>query len=96
MTKKELEEKIYNGETLSESELENAVFNLDEIDVKYDDNRRWNRNVSTIIKIKDKLFCINWSQGLTEYQDNDFYEQPFEVEEKTKTIVKKYYVPKNK
>ena len=96
MTKKELEEKIYNGETLSESELEDAIFNLDVIDVEYGDNREWDRHVSTIIKIKDKLFCINWSQGLTEYQDNHFYEQPFEVEEKTETIVRKYYVPKNK
>lgn len=77
--------------------MEDAIFNLDDIDVidvEYGDNREWDRAVSTIIKIKDKLFCINWSQGLTEYQDNHFYEQPFEVEEKTETIVRKYYVQK--
>lgn len=90
----ELEEKIYNGEYLTEKELRTAVFECDEVTTEYGENRRWSRSVSTIIKIKDKLFCIDWEQGLTECQDNYFEEQPYEVEEVEHTIVVKEYVKK--
>lgn len=91
----ELEEKIYNGEHLTESELENAIYECDVIDTKYGKNERWTRPASSIIKIKDKLFCIDWEEGLTEYQFNSFDNQPYEVEEVERTIVVKNYIKKN-
>lgn len=92
----ELERKIYNGEELTEDELNEAVFNLNEVTTKYGENGRWSRYAETIIKIEDKLFCIEWEQGLTEYQENCFEYQPYEVEEKTEVVERKYYVRKNK
>ena len=90
----ELEEKIYNGEDLSPQELQNAVFGCDEVCTKYGIMGRWNVPVSTVIKIRDKLFCIDWYQGLTEYQENIFDEQPYEVEEIEETITVKKYIQK--
>lgn len=87
-----LEEKIYNGEHLSESELVDAVFGCNEVDTVYGENYRWSRYVSTIIKIKDKLFCIDWEQGLTELQPDSFECQPYEVKEVEETVVVKKYV----
>lgn len=90
----ELEEKIYNGKHLTEAELENAVYECDVISTEYGENRRWNRFVRSIIKIEDKLFCIEWEEGLTEYQIDYFDDQPYEVEEAEETIVVKKYIPK--
>lgn len=88
----ELEKKIYNGEHLSESELADAVFECNEVNTEYGENNRWSRYVSTIIKIKDKLFCIDWEQGLTELQPDSFEWQPYEVKEVEETVVVKKYV----
>lgn len=90
----ELEKKIYNGEHLTERELRAAVFECDEVTTEYGENLRWSRSASTIIKIKDKLFCIEWEEGLTECQDNYFEEQPYEVEEVERTIIVKDYIKK--
>lgn len=90
----ELEEKIYNGKHLTRAELENAIYEGDVIDTEYGENRRWTRFVRSIIKVEDKLFCIEWEEGLTEYQVNYFYAQPYEVEEVEKTIVIKNYIRK--
>lgn len=90
----ELEEKIYNGKHLTKAELENAVYECDVINTKYGENRRWNRFVRSIIKIEDKLFCIEWEEGLTEYQIDYFDGQPYEVEEVERTVVVKDYIKK--
>ena len=90
----ELEKKIYNGEYLTEKELRTAVFKCNEVTTKYGENLRWSRSASTIIKIKDKLFCIEWEEGLTERQNSYFEEQPYEVEEVERTIVVKDYIKK--
>lgn len=90
----ELEEKIYNGVKLTEGELEEAVLEYDPVDEIEGENRRWTQAVTTILQIKDKLFAINWERGLTEYQPNEFCNQPYEVERKTKMIEKTYYVTK--
>lgn len=37
----ELEEKIYNGENLTEKELKNAVFELEEVDTIEGEIGRW-------------------------------------------------------
>lgn len=88
----ELEEKIYNGEKLTEEELSDAVFQeckvVDEIEGK---RGRWEQETQSIISIKNKLFAINWLRGLTENQEHYFYEQPFEVEKKTRIIEEIYY-----
>ena len=72
-------EKIDNKEELTKSELEKLVIR-DEICTTYGDNRRWSRVASTIVKIQDRTFEIEWDEGLTESQPNMFDSQPVEVE----------------
>lgn len=79
--------KIENGEPLTEAELSEVVSEF-AVESDYGDNRRWTRTVTTIVKLCDRYFSIDWEEGLTEYQENEFYNQPFEVRKETyeKTI----------
>jgi ABC-type uncharacterized transport system substrate-binding protein len=87
--------KIDNKEKLDESELSDLVFEY-EVDTDYSDNRRWSRSATTISQIGDRYFRIEWENGLTENQPNEFYKQPTEVElkEYQKTIIVKEWVEK--
>lgn len=81
--------KIDAGEKLSEIELRKIVYECNEISKDYGENRRWTRSVQSIVELCNRYFCIQWEEGLTEYQDNSFYEQPYEVKrhDYTKTII---------
>lgn len=74
--------KIDAGEKLSEKELKELRWDFNEADTIYGENRRWSRSVRSIIEICGRYFALDWEEGLTEYQDNEFYNQPFEVEKK--------------
>ncbi len=50
------------------------------------EHHRWTQDVSTIFKFEDKYYCLDWDRGLTECQENSFYNQPYEVEKEVKTI----------
>lgn len=86
MNEIELLNKIDNGIELSEKELKMLVWEY-EIDASYGENRRWSRSVTTIVQLGDRYFAIEWEEGLTEMQENEFYEQPYEVEKTEKTVV---------
>lgn len=82
----QLVSKILNKEELSKEEL--SILAEYSIDSTYGENRRWCRSVTSICKLKDsegrdRFFELNWDEGLTEYQENEFYEQPFEVTKNT-------------
>lgn len=81
-------EKIDSGVKLTERELRELCFEFNEVDRIEGDNRRWSRSVKSIIKLGEKYFAVEWEEGLTECQENEFYYQPYEVEEYTfeKTI----------
>ena len=81
--------KIDNDEELTETELKRVVYEGDEISIVNGDNRRWSRTNTSIIKIRNRFFSIDWEEGLTEGQDNQFFCQPIEVvkEEYEKTII---------
>jgi hypothetical protein len=88
-------QKIDSGEKLSENELRSLVFENGE-ESEWGENRRWTRRVATIVKLCGRYFAINWEEGLTEYQENAFYEQPYEVEKRTyeKTITVTEWIKK--
>lgn len=94
----EMIKKIDNGELLTSDELKELVFDGKEIDKEYGENRRWSRSVVSIIEICERYFSILWDEGLTEIQENEFYEQPVEVEKKEydKTIHVVEWIAKNK
>lgn len=81
-----LEEKVYNGENLSENELADFVYDGPQVFEIKGEDRRWERTNTTIFKIKDKYFAIDWEQGLTEEQEDSFNEQPYEVYKHTKQV----------
>ena len=66
------------------------------IEQTYGDNLRWSREVKTICQLGDRYFCLNWNQGLTEMQEDEYDYQPYEVERHTyeKTIVVTEWVTK--
>jgi len=85
--------KIENNEKLSGYELSRLVYNY-EIEVEYGDNSRWSRSAISIIQLLDRMFSVEWEQGLTESQEDEFYNQPYEVKahEYEKTIIVKEWV----
>jgi hypothetical protein len=56
---------------------------------------RWTRSMSTVFEVKGRFFIIDWERGLTERQENEFYEQPYEVVKECheKTIVVTNWIP---
>lgn len=92
-------EKLYQGEILSEKELECLVFGYsfhgcDELGDNYileeeikGKNNRWTKDMETIFRVGDDYWCLPWQRGLTEYQGNGFYDQPYRVIPETEQIV---------
>ena len=62
---------------------------LVEVDRIYGENRRWTRSVRSIFEVEGRFIALDWEEGLTEQQDDVFYDQPIEVEkhEYEKTII---------
>lgn len=54
--------------------------------------------MTTIVQVADRYFKINWERGLTEYQENSYYNQPKEVvpHEYEKTITVRDWIEVNK
>lgn len=50
-----------------------------EIAIETGEDRRWSRSNISLLKLGDRHFVLEWEQGLTERQDNEFYSQPVEV-----------------
>lgn len=82
-------DKIDNKENLTESELKRLIYDY-RVDTDYGDDFRWQKQVFTVVQLYNRTFMIEWMQGLTEYQDNSYDYQPYEVEkisyEKTITV----------
>lgn len=82
-----LVKKIDAGEPLTESELSDMRdFSIER---DYGENRRWQRSVYDICMMCGRYFALTWEEGLTESQENEFFEQPYEVYKKTTIIVEK-------
>jgi len=86
--------KIENNEKLTEKELSTLVYEFGS-ETQNGENRRWSRTNTTIVELQNKYFSIDWEEGLTESQDNAFYNQPIEVIKKTyeKTITVTEWFP---
>lgn len=78
MEEKDYLEKILNGEELSEREFKDLVFDY-EIDCQEGDCGRWTQSAKTIVNLCGRYFAIDWERGLTEMQEHEFYNQPYEV-----------------
>jgi len=86
--------KLDNKENLTDREFSKLVYNYS-INEENQDWGRWTMGMYTVAKLKDRYFSINWEQGLTESQDDCFYEQPVEVLPHTyeKTVTVTEWIP---
>ena len=78
----------------NEDELQYMAFDCIQKDEIEGDEHRWTRDVTTIFECDGRFFSIDWNRGLTEYQENEFYNQPQEVklQEYKKTITVREWV----
>lgn len=75
---KEILAKIKRKEPLSQNELEDVIFKYNVYTDEGGDSR-WYRYMSTISKLDDTYVVTNWKHGLTEYQENEYDEEPIIV-----------------
>ena len=89
-------EKLYAGKNLNEYELKCLAYGDGDLgyewvdEVGYDSGR-WSQFMETIFRVGDDLWAIPWQRGLTECQENEFYDQPYRVIKKTRVITETYY-----
>ena len=91
-------EKMYAGEKLSRDELKALVYEDAEDDYEIitqseGSEGRWTRAMDTIIKTGKDYWDIPWDRGLTEHQENEFWEQPFRVKPVKEVITVTRWVP---
>lgn len=84
--------KIRNNEQdFSEEEIKTLIYEGEKIAEIEGDEHRWDREITTIIKIDDKLYAITWRRGLNEMQEDSYYATPYQVKAKTKIVEVTYY-----
>lgn len=87
---------IESDRDLQEHELKKLIdLSIDDIE---GDIGRWTQYIESIIELCNRHFALCWERGLTEHQENLFYNQPYEVEkhEYEKTITVTEWVAKKK
>lgn len=99
MTTTEFLDIVNKEECLDEEDAHEILFigfedknNYEFIETIEGEDNRWDRDMEDIFKIKDKYYAIPWRRGLTENQENSYWDShPYEVVPKQKTIT--YYIP---
>ena len=74
----EVIKKIELGLKLSRDELKYLAMDCEYVSEVLDTGR-WAEKVRTIAKVHDRFFALEWERGLTECQENEFWNQPCEV-----------------
>lgn len=96
ITKKDFENKLYN-KNFSQEELESlswldfqcidSELNLEKIDeIKDNYLDRWSRSASFIFIYNNEFFRVDYDEGLTEYQEDCNFSQPYKVQKREKQI----------
>lgn len=89
--------KIESKEQLTEEELSDLVCDYGfETNLDANNDGRWVIPASTVVSLKGKYFMIDWFKGKTELQENEYPNQPYEVEPKEKVITIKVWEKKEK
>ena len=81
-------DKLKEGIELTEREISDFLWENELVYEEVGEDRRWSRYTQAVIEDEDgNLWCIEYDKGLTEAQDNHFYEQPYRVELEEKEVV---------
>ena len=80
--------KLKSGEKLSECELRKLCWSNYVVEDIESDDHRWQREMTTSIDVDGQLYAIDWMCGLTEYQESEFWDQPYKVKKVEKVITK--------
>ena len=88
MKEEDVIRKIKNKERFTEEEIHDVVWDFPEVWEEEFEEHRWTKDVSTVVKVGECFVRIDWQRGLTESQENEYYEQPYFVKQHkyTKTI----------
>ena len=86
MNEKEFLKRYDEKDQFTENEIESILWDFLQFDEINGNDHRWYRPVMTIIKVNDRFFAIDWNRGLTEYQEHEYPNQPYEVESRKKII----------
>lgn len=78
--------RLKEGDELSESEIREVLWSFDQVYEEEGEDRRWSKSMLTVVNIDGELYAIEWEKGLTENQENSFWEQPYPVELKEEEI----------
>lgn len=80
--------KLKNGDELTENEIRNML-DFKNIYEDHGEDRRWSKSILTVVEVDGTCYAIEWEKGLTEMQENMFYNQPYKVklEKEKKEIV---------
>ena len=85
--------KLENGEELSERELKYMDIYFSEVYREEGESGRWTKDVLSVFEVGDKKYALNWKEGLTEFQENEYWEQPYLVKlEEKEVVIKKTIV----
>ena len=85
-------DKIDAGIDLTEKELKELVFDYSFTEFE-GDRGRWSVHTQSIIFINNRHFAIDWQKGLTEMQENEFYNQPYAVKKVERMVPITEWVP---
>lgn len=95
MNLEDIVKKIDNNEELTEEEIKTLLWEANEIYEEEGEDHRWQRDMFTVVEVNGRCFGISWMKGLTECQENDYWEQPYEVgcETELKTVTNQVWKP---
>ena len=81
----EVKQKIKNGEGLTEKEREACAWGwVGELITTTDgEKHRWTMDRQTIFDVDGQLYGIDWEEGLTEYQEHEYWSNPYKVTKRT-------------
>jgi hypothetical protein len=74
----EIKTKLNNNIELDENEIYNLIWEYEIASYK-GEHHRWDQEMTSIVEFNNKFYAICWRRGLTEMQENSYYEQPIEV-----------------
>lgn len=74
----EIKNKLDNNIELDENEICELIWEY-EIASYEGNHHRWDQKMTSIVEFNNKFYAIHWRRGLTEYQENSYYNQPIEV-----------------